>query len=53
MLVLDAQTSGGLLMAAKPNDVDNILIDLKINGYLSSMIVGEVIARKSKSIYVV
>ncbi len=53
MLLYDAQTSGGLLMAAKPKDVDNILNELKLNGYPTSAVVGEVIARSHKSIFVI
>ncbi len=53
MLLYDAQTSGGLLMAAKPKDVDNILKELKVNGYPVSAVVGEVLARSNKSIFVV
>jgi selenide,water dikinase len=53
MLLLDAQTSGGLLMAAKPKDVQHILNDLKSAGYPFSAVVGEVIPRSDKSIFVV
>jgi selenide,water dikinase len=53
MLLYDAQTSGGLLIAAKPDDVDNIISDLKKSGYPTSTVVGEVIDRNQKSIYVI
>ena len=53
MLLYDAQTSGGLLMSAKPKDVDNIINELKVNGYPVSAVVGEVLARSNKSIFVV
>ena len=53
MLLYDAQTSGGLLMAVKPKDTDNILKDLKINGYPVSAVVGEVMDRSHKSIFIV
>lgn len=53
MLLMDAQTSGGLLMSVKPKDVEGILRDLKNNGYPTSAVVGEVIKRGKKSITIV
>ena len=52
MLVLDAQTSGGLLMTVKTDDVKNIIEELKQSGYPSSCVVGEVVPRSNKSVYV-
>lgn len=52
MLVLDAQTSGGLLMSVKAKYVDEILVELKNAGYPSATVVGEVISRMEKSVYV-
>ncbi|MEZ5148545.1 MAG: selenide, water dikinase SelD [Bacteroidales bacterium] len=52
MLVLDAQTSGGLLMAVKPKDAEAVVEQLKKSGYPNSAIVGEVIPRRNKSVYV-
>lgn len=52
MLVLDAQTSGGLLMAVKPGDVDDIIEELKNSGYPSSCVVGQAMGRSDKSVYV-
>lgn len=52
MLVLDAQTSGGLLMAVKPKDVDGVIKELKHLGYPKSCIVGEVLDRRKKSVYI-
>jgi selenide,water dikinase len=52
MLMLDAQTSGGLLMAVKPKDADSVLSNLKKAGYPQSAIVGEVINRQEKAVYV-
>lgn len=52
MLVLDAQTSGGLLMAVKPGDADTVLEELKKSGHLQSAVVGEVMTREKKSVFV-
>ncbi|MEZ5194878.1 MAG: AIR synthase-related protein [Bacteroidales bacterium] len=52
MLVLDAQTSGGLLMAVKPKDVDGVIDELKHLGYPKGCIVGEVLDRNKKSVYI-
>lgn len=52
MLVLDAQTSGGLLMAVKSGDVDDIIEELKNSGYPSSCVVGQAMGRSDKSVYV-
>ena len=41
MLLLDAQTSGGLFMAIKEKHVANALNDLKNSGYFASAVVGE------------
>lgn len=51
MLLHDAQTSGGLLMCARPDVAENIVSELKAEGYLSSTIIGEVVERKDKSVY--
>jgi len=53
MLVLDAQTSGGLLMSVKQEDVDGIIEELKFHGYPDTCVVGEVIKRNDKSVYVI
>lgn len=42
MLLMDAQTSGGILMGVMPNDVDSILNALKSKGYIFAQVVGEV-----------
>jgi len=52
MLVFDAQTSGGILMATKPEDIDSIIKELKEAGYPESCVVGEVIERKDRSVFV-
>ena len=50
-LLLDPQTSGGLLCSIDKNDANNAIKDLKKLD-LESGIIGEVIAKKEKSIYV-
>ena len=50
-LLLDPQTSGGLLCSIDPNDSDKAIKDLsKLD--LESGIIGEIIEKKEKSIYV-
>jgi len=53
MLVLDAQTSGGLLMAVKPEDQDSIIEELKQAGYPDTTEVGSVLERSEKSVFVI
>jgi len=52
MLVLDAQTSGGLLMAVKPQKVDGVLAELTKTGLKQTAIVGDVLERQEKSVYI-
>lgn len=52
MLLADAQTSGGILMAVKPEKAETILISLKDAGYNYSAIVGEVFNKTEKPIVV-
>lgn len=52
MLVLDAQTSGGLLMTVKAEDVNDIIKELIQSGYPSSCVVGEVLDQDDKSVYI-
>jgi selenide,water dikinase len=52
MMVLDAQTSGGLLMAVKSEKADEVIRALVQAGYPSSTIVGEVMDNKDKSVYI-
>jgi selenide,water dikinase len=52
MLLLDAQTSGGLLMAVKPAHVENVLNELRNSDFPKSAIVGKVVKRGEKSIYI-
>jgi selenide,water dikinase len=52
MLLLDAQTSGGLLMAVKPDRVEDVLSDLKRSKYPASAVVGKVLNRGDKSIFI-
>ncbi|MBU2652238.1 MAG: selenide, water dikinase SelD [Bacteroidetes bacterium] len=46
MLLMDAQTSGGLLICVKPGDAENIIEDLRTGGYPSAEIIGEVVPGK-------
>ena len=50
-LLLDPQTSGGLLCSIDPNDSEKAIKDLsKLD--LESGIIGEIIEKKEKSIYI-
>ena len=53
MLMMDAQTSGGLLISSPPNQVNSILEALKNSRYPESAIIGEVIDKTKKSVYIV
>jgi selenide, water dikinase len=53
MLLFDAQTSGGLLMAVKASEADTIITALRNDGHPLAAIVGEVVVRKEKSVLVV
>jgi selenide,water dikinase len=52
MLVLDAQTSGGLLMCVPENKTGEIIKELQNAGYPDSSIIGSVIKRSGKPVYV-
>jgi selenide,water dikinase len=52
MLLADAQTSGGIFMAVKPDIAEAILTALKGAGYNSSAIVGEVLQMTDKHVIV-
>ena len=49
MIMLDAQTSGGLLICCQKNSADKLIKDLKNAGYPDSTIIGNVSERKEKS----
>ena len=53
MLLLDAQTSGGLLISSPRDQAENILEALKKSSHPESAIIGEVIEKKQKAVYVV
>jgi len=53
MLLCDAQTSGGLLISVKESKGENLLNLLKSRGIDSAEIIGEVIEKKNRVIYVV
>ena len=52
MLMMDAQTSGGLLICAPQNTADDLLAELIDTDYPESRIIGEVLTKKDKSINV-
>ncbi len=52
MLLADAQTSGGILMAVNPDKAKAVLMALNKVGYQSSAIIGEVIYKKEKPVLV-
>lgn len=53
IMLCDAQTSGGLLLAVAEKDAARALTNLKNAGYASSAIIGEVIACAEHKIYLV
>ena len=52
MLVADAQTSGGMLISAPIEKADQILADLIGAGYPFAALIGEVVEKSDKSVYV-
>lgn len=53
MLMLDAQTSGGLLMSISKDRANDCLEELRSGGYPVSAIIGEVVARENEYIYII
>jgi len=53
MFLFDAQTSGGLLMCAPGGKADEMVEKLKLAGYPASSIVGEVVEKGVKKVFVV
>ncbi len=53
MLLLDAQTSGGLLICTSKESVNNMLDDLKSSGYTVSAVIGSVVEKDDKFIHVI
>ena len=51
MIAFDAQTSGGLLISVRAARADEMLSELKETGLIMSAIVGKVISRKEKLLY--
>jgi len=51
MVAFDAQTSGGLLMCVPSYKVESILSDLKLAGLSSSSVIGQVIEKKDKHLF--
>lgn len=52
ILIFDAQTSGGLLMCVEKEKSDDLLGELKVNGYPQSAVIGQVIEKTEYSILV-
>lgn len=52
MLLVDAQTSGGLLICSPPEAVENMKKELIDKGYEQTAIIGEVNEKGSKSVYI-
>ena len=46
MLMLDAQTSGGLLMCCPEKESNNIILELQNAGYSSAVVIGKVVPKK-------
>ncbi len=53
MLMLDAQTSGGLLICAPSDSVEKMLEELKNSGYPDSAVVGRVVEKEDKFVRVI
>lgn len=53
LILADAQTSGGLLIACAPERVDDLIADLKARDALAADVVGEIVAGQTGSIDVV
>ncbi len=53
IILYDAQTSGGLLIAVSQSDAKSLLDELRDNGYEQSAVIAEVRAKSKKAIYVV
>jgi len=53
MMLMDAQTSGGLLIAAPAGSENKMLKDLIEGGYPDTAIVGEVVKKQEKPIWIV
>jgi selenide,water dikinase len=52
MLMMDAQTSGGLLMCCDPAQVPDMLRDLSDNGFGKSSVIGEVVHFTAKHLVI-
>lgn len=52
MLLLDAQTSGGLLICCAEKNVKDMIRDLSESGYASTSVIGEVCEKENKNLIV-
>ncbi len=53
MLMMDAQTSGGLLISSPPDQAEKMLKELKDSRYPESAIIGKVMEKSEKPVYIV
>ena len=53
MLLMDAQTSGGLLICCKAADIENVVKELIDAGYETTAVVGEALHKDGKSLMIV
>jgi selenide,water dikinase len=53
MIAMDAQTSGGLLMAVRPEISDQVISELHSTGLPQSAVIGKVTTRKDKYLYLI
>ena len=52
-MIADAQTSGGLLISIPEKDCENFISNLKDQGCLAHSVIGTIINKQDKSIYVI
>ena len=52
MVLFDAQTSGGLFMAVKERDADNILTELHGSGFPLTAVVGKVVTESEGAVII-
>ena len=53
LMIADAQTSGGLLIAISEENINHLIDELKNQGCLSYSIIGTMKKKKEKNIYVI
>ena len=53
LVIADAQTSGGLLISVSEKYSQNLISNLKNEGCLTYDIIGRIINKKNKSVYII